>query len=854
MLLATAHATSALNSSALEYEVPAWSGDEGTEHAEWLNLTVAVGNNAPDVEGSTGDGVLSQTAEGAIVTGSMNIYNPVGASSFVVTDSVDGSLQTVVFQTWVSGTELNYDSLVLNIEGSNLLVATRTELGRETGGFGDTVVSKWEWDVSSHEISGFSITFASTGAHTSLVGARLDTQFEATPQPLAFHTPTWFGADGSDYSGWLNFTTAFGDNDPDVEGSTGDAVLSQTIPGAIITGSMNIYNPAGASVFEISDSVERPLQTVVFQSWTTGTELDYDGFVLEYNDGETQTLTATREEIGREAGGQGDTVVSLWNFALTGLGIQEFTIRVSALAAHSSLAAARLDTRMEPAPDPLAFDVPTWAGGTNAQYSGWLNFSTAVGDNSADIAESNGDAVLNQSAPGAIITGTLNIYNPAGASVFTVSDTVDSPLQTVVFQSWTTGTQLDYATMLLEYDDGSTQTLTTNREEVGRLAGGFGDEVVSKWSWDLAGMNVQSFSLSVSAAGPHTSLMAARLDTLTEPSGQVVQIVKNAPYLDRWNYPFNATPGTRAAAPIFSAGSDEGIDRHGTYIMGFDTGDIVTPGGNAASYVIESARLVATTTSNFEVAYDPTFDSVLTFLPEDHEQHVTDDDAGRPIELFGAGFRNGYDASTWVENAPYAPEGGERSVYPASLDSASAIIDVTEAVNFAEPVESSPFALGTFDGVSPGDLIPHDTAMTFDLNVSDPVVQSYLQMSLMTGRVFFTITGLPEGVQGAATRPYPEFATADSLLGDPPTLEMTVRVVEVPTVFEIATLSFEDGGTIIGFNADESSTYSIRHTSDFITWQTIENPELTFSGSGMAEWIDTDSPGEARFYQIVRVD
>ena len=150
---------------ALEYEVPAWAGDADTEYAEWLNLSVAVGDNNPDVEGSTGDGVLSQAAEGAIVTGSMNIYNPVGASFFTVTDSVDGTLQTVVFQAWVSGTELDYDGLVLEYEGGDPLVATRTELGRESGGQGDTVVSKWAWDVSALDISGFTISFASTGAH-----------------------------------------------------------------------------------------------------------------------------------------------------------------------------------------------------------------------------------------------------------------------------------------------------------------------------------------------------------------------------------------------------------------------------------------------------------------------------------------------------------------------------------------------------------------------------------------------------------------------------------------------------------------------------------------------------------------
>ena len=41
-------------------------------------------------------------------------------------------------------------------------------------------------------------------------------------------------------------------------------------------------------------------------------------------------------------------------------------------------------------------------------------------------------------------------------------------------------------------------------------------------------------------------------------------------------------------------------------------------------------------------SYDPTYDAWQTYLDPSHPSHVADGDAGRPIELYGVGFRNGY--------------------------------------------------------------------------------------------------------------------------------------------------------------------------------------------------------------------
>jgi len=497
------------------------------------------------------------------------------------------------------------------------------------------------------------------------------------------------------------------------------------------------------------------------------------------------------------------------------------------------------------------FEPPIWADGLDAQSSEWLDFTVATGDpgNTPDVAGSTGDALLTQLTPGALITGGKNIYNPAAANTFEIAESVTTPLQIVVLQLWTAGTELDYDSLTLSYNE--TNTLSAVREELFRESGGQGDTVISRWTWDVRGRNLQSFLVHFTAAGPHNSLVAARLDAQLEPGGVLVHVIKDSPDLDRWNYPFNATPGTRAAAPIFGASSDEGIERHGHFIVGFDTADQVSPGRSAASYVIESARLVAMTTGNFEVPYDPTVDPASTFLPAEHEQYTPDEDAGRPIELFGTGFRNGFTPLTWEETTPFAPAEGERSAFPASLDQNGQIVDVIEAVNFASPVDLAPFAVGTLELLAPGELIPHETDVTFDLEVSNPTVQSYLQQALATGRVYFTITGLPDSA-AVATRDYPEFATRDNLAYDSPRLELTVRVLESASILEVVSLDFTEARqSRIRFTAQENQTYRIRHTTDFSTWETVESPTLSFPEPGLAEWIDETSSASSRLYQII---
>ena len=154
------------------------------------------------------------------------------------------------------------------------------------------------------------------------------------------------------------------------------------------------------------------------------------------------------------------------------------------------------------------------------------------------------------------------------------------------------------------------------------------------------------------------------------------------PTLDRWMYPFNATPGCRATAPIFGTlGDESGVDaRHGQFLVGFDTiAQTVTNCGSiaelpsllatnqgAANYLLRRVRLSVTINRDKTFRYDPTPDAFTTYFESNNPARTEDLDAGRPIELFGTDFRNGYTIESFWEDAPFGSSAaGRRNAFAA---------------------------------------------------------------------------------------------------------------------------------------------------------------------------------------------
>ncbi len=382
------------------------------------------------------------------------------------------------------------------------------------------------------------------------------------------------------------------------------------------------------------------------------------------------------------------------------------------------------------------------------------------------------------------------------------------------------------------------------------------------------------------------------------------------PSLDRWMYPFNASPGARPTAPVFGTlGDDAGVDsRHGQFLLGFDVDGDIVPGLGATNYLIRRATLTATISRDKAFRFDPTFDAFTTFFPTNDPAFTLDADIGRPIELFGADFRNGFTTETFAEDGPFGSSAsGRRNAFAAGYSTNGTLVDVGNNVgktNAAFPTfEVHPFAIGQAVGVAPGDLVPFGTTIRFELNLADPFLRQYLQDGCDSGRLRFTITGLHTSEFGG-TPAWPEFYTRDSVLGTPPTLEIEGVAIRpddsdgdgLPDDWEQAWFSSlaptaegdddvdglsnraewvagtdpknagdtlairsvrrsSDGATTITFQHAPARQYAIEHSSDLAAWSQIEDPDVLFYAEpGVASWTDdgseTSGVGSQKFYRI----
>lgn len=292
-----------------------------------------------------------------------------------------------------------------------------------------------------------------------------------------------------------------------------------------------------------------------------------------------------------------------------------------------------------------------------------------------------------------------------------------------------------------------------------------------------------STPLTFVAAG---AVATAALHCLALPLAAQEQITfsTSPPTLDRWNYPFNQTPGFRPTASVWGAFLEDGLspdfdNRDAQFHVGFSTEPFVEPGLGADAYTITSARVTMMVQSSNTFYYNPVFDVWQTYLPESDPQYIPDTTVGRPAELFGVGFRNGFNALTYQENTAYSTQGqigkNIRTTYAIDLlDGAQR--DVSNNVDLG--FDPQPFAIGTTDAVGAGQLVPSGSVFTFDIDVSDPHIHAYLQTSLDQGIAHFMVASLFPASEDF-TGSFPQFYCKEHPLvmkgiADASGLEMTV--------------------------------------------------------------------------------
>lgn len=391
------------------------------------------------------------------------------------------------------------------------------------------------------------------------------------------------------------------------------------------------------------------------------------------------------------------------------------------------------------------------------------------------------------------------------------------------------------------------------------------------------------------------------------------------PTLDRWMYPFNVSSGCRASAPVFGTlEPDGGVDsRHGQFLLGFDfLAQTVTNCGavaelpallatnrGPANYLLRSVRLTATVNRDRTFALDPTADAFTSYLPTNDPAYTLDADAGRSVELFGADFRNGWNAATFWEDGPFGSSAaGQRNAFASGFDTNGVLVDVSNNVGKTDaaftPFEVHPFAIGTAINIAPGEPVPSGTKLVFELNLGDPLVRHYLQTGLDAGRLRFMVTSLHMSAFGGQPA-WPDFFTRDNALGEPPTLEIEGTLVEPDDSdgdglsddwerFYFGSLTATASQDADGDGADNLAEFAaatdpsdrestlrilsltratndtvtlrfpyvasrpprIEHSADTRDWHVVDSPKLRFyAAPGVAEW-DDDSSTAARFYRL----
>lgn len=554
------------------------------------------------------------------------------------------------------------------------------------------------------------------------------------------------------------------------------------------------------------------------------------------------------------------------------------------------------------------FSVPFFRGSTNSNTGFWENFTTAFGGgNTPDQPGSNSGAVLTQSDTNAIITGTFNIYNPGDLSEFTLSDQVLYPLGTVVLQARTLGAELDYGSVVLTYtDDAGPHSLSPDYRLERDRGTTLGASVSLLWQWNLTGLNVTNYAILFKAAGPSLSFDAMTLDTWDQYAKVAPELFFSStlPTLERWMYPFNASPCDRPAGSVFGTFGDEsGVDsRHAQHLLGWSTASAIPTNRGPANYLVRSARITLTINRGNLFVYDPTHDDYRSYLASDAPEYVADTDAGHPVEMFGVGFRNGFDVNSFEQCSPFgSPAAGQRNAFTVSWGTRGTLVDVSNNVGKTNELypqfEAWPFAIGrTLDAAS-GEPVPAGAKVTFELNLNDPFVLAYVQNALNTGELRLAVSSFHGSDSGQPA--FPDFVTHFNVTVDDPTTIEIVAVASSQTdsdsdglpddweEFYLGQLSFSAGDDTDGdglTNAQElaagtnprvaSSTlrvsssvepdsditlrwshaasrrYSLEASEDCTTWTPVTEFSPLFLQPGAAQWSGSLEGSSQLFYRL----
>lgn len=357
-------------------------------------------------------------------------------------------------------------------------------------------------------------------------------------------------------------------------------------------------------------------------------------------------------------------------------------------------------------------------------------------------------------------------------------------------------------------------------------------------------------------------------------------VVISEPAGDRWMYWMGDFDGQRQTASVYGAyGAFDYIaqgydfdDRHAQMFLDFNTTALAQPGRGAGNYTVNSLTLTVVVNQDLQFVYDPTHD-----LLGSYRNIIPDSDPGRPLELFGVGYRGGFSLGTFRENSPY--QSGNFTVYKNVRNAFAMDFVGGQARDVSNNVEQnfevSPWAIGQIAGIveldgsftpaplGAGQLVPQDAVVEFTVNLSNPLVRDYVQQGLNAGRLQFMVTSLlgytytgDEGDAGG----FPSFYTKESIYHLPgqeirlaAQLEGNVGIQSAAAHRPELSITPTSPGTMrLRFTSQTGHSYQVQ-SRNTLTSGTWNNLGTAISGTGdLLEYLDaTAGSASQRFYRVV---
>ena len=348
------------------------------------------------------------------------------------------------------------------------------------------------------------------------------------------------------------------------------------------------------------------------------------------------------------------------------------------------------------------------------------------------------------------------------------------------------------------------------------------------------------------------------------------------PDIDQWYYPSASTPGIRILGPTFASlgGLGGSIDpaRRGSTMFGFNTSVLIETGLEPHRYAINSIRIGLTMAPGTgEIIYDNTYDPVDEIIEGT-------DDSGRPIELYGIGFRDDYEnpyeklgfgpvdyaAPEFEEGTSfYSSNTGAYDLFPLGDDGNGNLTDVFNSptggyrVGEEEQVpawDTVPWAIGMVSDLNPGANVPYESEYSFDVDLSAPNVLDYLQQSLADGGVGFFVTSLHQPAGHTGTVAYPQWYLKEHPRGTPATMEIDVTILTESNPGDF------DGDQVLSANDINVLTTAIASGSDDLRFDV--NDDMSVDNVDLNLWVkdirqtwfgDADLDGEFNSNDLIEI-